>query len=418
MGHDPYAALRHRNFRLLFAASTLSIVGAFLETTALSWELYERTNDKLVLGTVGLVEFLPVLLLALPAGHIADRFDRKKIAIVARLFQSLAALGLVYLSLTRGPLILIFGVIALSSAARTFNGPAFGAFLPLSVPGSAFGNAITWETTSFQLAGMLAPALAGGLIAVLAPVTIANGPINLGATVSYGLSAALSVAIAACIAALTIRRGPQTHEAATVRDVLAGARFVFRERIILSAITLDLFAVLFGGAVALIPVFARDVLHVGADGFGFLRAAPAIGATVMAIVLTQLPPMRQAGKLLLVVVTGFGLATILFGLSTSFWLSMLALGLTGAFDNVSMVIRGALVPMRTPDAMRGRVSAVERVFVSSSNELGAWESGVTAQAFGPVLSVVGGGIGTLVVVALVAFGLPQLRQLKTLTTDG
>jgi hypothetical protein len=196
--------------------------------------------------------------------------------------------------------------------------------------------------------------------------------------------------------------------------VLAGVRFVFAERLILSAITLDLFAVLFGGAVALLPVFAKDVLHIGADGFGWLRAAPAIGATLMAVALTRLPEIKQAGKMLLFVVAGFGLATIVFGVSRNFWLSALALGLVGAFDNVSMVIRSVLVPLRTPDAMRGRVNAVERVFISSSNELGAWESGVTAGFFGPIASVVGGGIGTLLVVALVAACFPQLRALAEL----
>ena len=415
--HDPYVALRHRNFRLILVASTLSIIGSFLETTALSWELYERTNDKLVLATVGLVEFLPVLLLALPAGHVADRFDRKKVAVLARLVEVIAALGLAALSFTRGPIPLILAVIALTSAARTFNNPAFGAFLPLSVPSAAFGNAVTWEMTSFQLAAMIAPAVAGGLIAVMAPIQISGGPLNLGATLGYVISAILSLVIAACVWSLNVRRLPPSHEAATLKDVLAGARFVFREKMILSAITLDLFAVLFGGAVALIPVFAKDVLNVGPDGFGLLRAAPAAGAIIMSLVMTQLPPIRKAGKLLLIVVSGFGAATSVFGLSTSFWLSAVALAFTGAFDMVSMVIRGALVPMRTPDVMRGRVSAVERVFISSSNELGAAESGLTAQLFGPVLSVVGGGVGTLIVVVLVALGLPQLRQLDELKTE-
>jgi len=329
----------------------------------------------------------------------------------------IAALGLAALSFTRGPIPLILGVIALTSAARTFNNPAFGAFLPLSVPSAAFGNAVTWEMTAFQLAAMVAPALAGGLIAVMAPIQIIGGPLNLGATLSYVISAILSLVIAACVWSLNVRRLPPAHEAATLKDVLAGARFVFREKMILSAITLDLFAVLFGGAVALIPVFAKDVLNVGPDGFGLLRAAPAAGAIVVSLVMTQLPPIRKAGKLLLVVVAGFGVATIVFGLSTTFWLSAVALAFTGAFDMISMVIRGALVPMRTPDAMRGRVSAVERVFISSSNELGAVESGLTAQLFGPVLSVVGGGIGTLIVVVLVALGLPQLRQLGELKTE-
>jgi MFS family permease len=412
--HDPYLAFRYRDFRLLFTASTLSVVGGILESTALGWELYERTREPLVLGNVGLAEFLPVLLLALPAGHVADRFDRRRVAVIARLFEIVGALGLAYLSWTQGAIALIYAFVLLTSAARTFGGPAVGAFLPNSVPVHAFSNAVTWEMTSFQLAGMVAPALSGIFIAWMAPIVIAGGPINVGATLSYVIAAALSAVIAVCVGLLKITSPTRTHEAATLQDVLAGVRFVFGERLILSAITLDLFAVLFGGAVALLPVFAKEVLHVGADGFGWLRAAPAIGATLMALALTRLPAIKQAGKTLLIVVAGFGLATIVFGLSQNFWLSALALALVGAFDNVSMVIRSVLVPLRTPDAMRGRVNAVERVFISSSNELGAWESGVTAAIFGPVASVVGGGIGTLLVVALVAAYFPQLRALAEL----
>jgi MFS family permease len=412
VSHDPYLAFRYRDFRLLFTATTLNQVGRLLEATALGWELYERTHDPLVLGNVGLAEFLPVLLLALPAGHIADRFDRKQVTFVTRLLEIVGALGLAYLSWTRGAIWLIYLFILLTSIARTFGSPAFGAFLPRSVPEPAFNNAVTWQMTSYQLAAMLAPALGGLLIAWLSPITLAAGPINIGATLAYVISALLSIIIAICIQLLRIQSPPRTHEAATWQDVLAGGRFVFKERLILSAITLDLFAVLFGGAVALLPVFAKDILHVGADGFGWLRAAPAVGAMLMALILTRMPPSKQAGKTLLFVVAGFGLATIVFGLSRNFWLSLIALALVGAFDNVSMVIRGTLVPLRTPEAMRGRVNAVESVFISSSNELGAWESGVTAAAFGPVASVVGGGIGTLLVVALVTLWFPQLRQLR------
>ena len=412
--HDPYLAFRYRDFRLLFTAATLSVVGGILESTALGWELYERTNQPLVLGNIGLAQFLPVLLLALPAGHIADRFDRKRVAVIARLFEIVGALGLAYMSWTQGSLVLIYAFVLITSAARTFGGPAVGAFLPNSVPTNAFSNAVTWEMTSFQLAGMVAPALSGLFIAWLAPIVIPGGPVNIGATLSYVIAAALSVVIAICMGLLHIKSPTRTHEAATLQDVFAGVRFVFGERLILAAITLDLFAVLFGGAVALLPVFAKDVLHVGADGFGWLRAAPAIGATFMAIALTRLPAIKQAGKTLLWAVAGFGLATIVFGLSRNFWLSAVALGLVGAFDNISMVIRSVLVPLRTPDTMRGRVNAVERVFISSSNELGAWESGVTAAAFGPIASVVGGGVGTLLVVTLVAAFFPQLRRLADL----
>lgn len=415
--HDPYRAFRHPNYRLLLTASTLSFIGGILESTALGWELYERTQDPLVLGNVGLAQFLPVLLLALPAGHVADNFDRKKVAIVMRLLEVCSALGLAYLSWTHGSVGFVYLLILFASVARTFNAPAFSTFMPNSVPREDFSNAVTWNATVGQLAAMIAPAFAGLLIATLAPIKIDGGPINVGATLSYVLAAMLSLIVVLCVSRLNIKGNIVVRKAPTLKDVLGGVSFVFTEKIILAAITLDLFAVLFGGAVALLPVFAKDILNVGPEGFGVLRAAPAVGATLMAIVLTRLPPMRRAGRTLLIAVAGFGLATIVFGLSRNFWLSLVALALTGMFDNVSVVIRSALTPLRTPDEMRGRVSAVERVFISSSNELGAWESGVTAAAFGPILSVVGGGIGTLVVVGLVYAGFPQLRKLKRLEAD-
>jgi MFS family permease len=402
--HDPYHAFRFSNFRLLFASSTLNVFGFFLESTALGWELYERTHDPLVLGNVGLVEFLPVLLFALPAGHIADRFDRKRVAIVSRLFESVGALGLAYLSFTQGSIALIYAFILLTSIARTFSSPAYNSLVPHSVPNNVFENAVTWQMNSFQIAGVTAPALAGGLIALTKV-----------ASWNYLLSAGLSIVIAVLLWRVTIKTTTQTHEAATLKDIFAGARFIFKDRLILSAITLDLFAVLFGGALALLPIFAKDVLYVGAERFGILRAAPAFGAVLMGFALTRMPAIKHSGKVLLVAVTGFGLATILFGVSKDFWLSCFALALTGATDNVSMVVRGALVPLRTPDEMRGRVGAVERVFISSSNELGAWESGVAAWLFGPILAVIGGGVGTLIVVSLIALFFPQLRKLGELT---
>lgn len=413
--HDPYIALRFRNFRLLFLASTFSVIATGMQVTALGWELYERTRDPLVLGNVGLAEFLPVLLLALPAGHVADRFNRKAIAILSRLAEAIASLGLAYLSWTRGDMLLIYAVILVTSIARTFHGPVFGALLPQTVDASAFSNAVSWQMTSFHLASLFAPGLAAGLIALyeVSPLP-ATGTINPGATVSYAISGVILALIALLYILLEIKSNAASSSAATLADVLSGLRFVFLEKLVLSAITLDLFAVLFGGAVALLPVFAKDVLNVGPLGFYALRTAPAVGAILMALILTRMPPIRRSGRTLLIVVAGFGLATILFGISQNVVLSVIALALTGAFDNVSMVIRGALVPLRTPDAMRGRVSAVERVFISSSNELGAWESGLTASWWGAVPAVIVGGVGTLVVVTLVAFGFPQLRALGAL----
>lgn len=412
--NSTFLPFRYYNFRLLFIGTTVSIVGQILQGTALGWELYERTGDPLTLGNVGLAGFLPVLLLALPAGHLGDRYNRQRITVFSRVFEIVGELGLAYLSWTQGPIPLMFAFILIHSSARTIGGPAYGAFLPNSVPANVFGRAVTWQSTAFQLAAMLGPAAGGLLIARFASTSVPGGPINVGATLAYVLAAVFSTIALICTALLKIPAPPRQRQAATWHDVVAGVRFVFKERLILSAITLDLFAVLFGGAVALLPVFAKDVLQVGPDGFGWLRAAPAIGATLMAVCLTALPPIRQAGKTLLWVVAGFGVATLVFGISRNFWLSLVALALVGATDQVSVVIRSVLVPVRTPDAMRGRVNAVERVFISSSNELGAWESGVTAALFGPILSVIGGGIGTLIVVALVAYYFPELRALKDL----
>jgi MFS family permease len=306
-------------------------------------------------------------------------------------------------------------MIFLAGSVRMFFGAAGGAILPKIVPEYAFTNAVTWQMTSFQLAGMVGPALGGALIALASQAGFrAGASINAGATLCYTLAALLIIVTLLCLYPLRLPKQVRTHEAASLADVFQGVRFVFREKLVLSAVTLDLFAVLFGGAVALMPVFARDVLMVGPIGFGALRIAPAIGASVMALVLTRLPPIRNAGATLLVAVAGFGLATIVFALSRNLVLSLVALGLTGAFDNISMVIRGALVPLRTPDAMRGRVGAVERVFISSSNELGGFESGLTASWWGAVPAVIVGGIGTLVVVSLVALGFPQLRGLGRL----
>ncbi len=413
--HDPYLALRFRDFRLYFLASTLTIIAGGLESTALAWELYERTLDPLVLGYSQLAAFLPVLVFFLPSGHLADRFDRKHIALISRFIEAAAAAGLVMLSLSAGGIPVYYVLIFLAGGVRMFFGAASGAILPKIVPEHAFTNAVTWQMTAFQLASMVGPALGGALIALASHLDFKLGAsINAGATLCYALAMVLIMIALVCLYLLRLPRHAPRREAASLADVFEGVRFVFRERLVLSAITLDLFAVLFGGAVALMPIFARDVLVVGPIGFGALRIAPSIGASIMALALTRLPPIRNAGRTLLAVVTGFGLATILFGLSRNFFLSLIALGLTGAFDNVSMVIRGALVPLRTPDAMRGRVGAVERVFISSSNELGGFESGLTASWWGAAPAVVVGGIGTLIVVSLVALGFPQLRALGRL----
>ena len=401
--HDPFAALRFRDFRLLIGGTFLAVVGEQMLNVALGWELYERTSSPLVLGLVGLVQVLPVIGLSLVAGHAADRFDRKRIAVLTMLAVALGALGLALLSYLSGPLVLIFGCLLIIGVARAFQSPALSSLLAQVVPSEHFSNAATWESSAWQASSIIGPALGGLLIAL-----------QKTATGVYALDAAVLLAVALMFGLLRPRPVPPSDEKLSAESLLAGARFIWNTKIILASITLDMFAVLLGGATALLPVFARDILHVGAEGLGWLRAAPALGAMLAGVSLAFLPPFRRAGRVLLLVVAGFGLVTIVFGLSRSFPLSLLMLGLLGALDNISVVIRSTLVLTRTPDTMRGRVNAVHFVFIGISNELGAFESGVAAALFGTVGAVVGGGIGTVLVVAAVALIWPEVRRLGRL----
>jgi MFS family permease len=401
--NDPYAALRFRDFRLLIGGTFLAVVGEQMMGVAIGWELYERTRAPLALGLVGLVQVLPVILLALPAGHTADRFDRKRIMVISMLLLGAGALGLAVLSYLGGALSLIYGCLLLIGVARAFQSPATGALLAQVVPPEHFTNAATWESSAWQASAIIGPALGGLIIAVRG-----------SATPVYAIVAGLLLALALLLTRLRPRPVARADEDLTLRSLFAGLRFVWDTKIILAAITLDMFAVLLGGATALLPVFARDILQVGATGLGWLRAAPAVGAILAALALAYLPPFRRAGWTLLAVVAGFGLATIVFGLSRSFGLSLAMLALLGALDNISVVIRSTLVLTRTPDEMRGRVNAVHSVFIGISNELGAFESGVAAALLGTVGAVVGGGIGTLLVVGLVALGWPEVRRLGRL----
>jgi MFS family permease len=404
--HDPYAALRFRDFRLLLVGTLLEVVGQQMLGVAIGWELYERTRDPLALGLIGLVQVAPVVLLALPAGHLADRFDRKWIAVVTALALALGALGLALLSFTVGPLALVYACLLLIGIARAFQSPATSSLLAQVVPAQHFSNAATWESSAWQASAIIGPALGGLIIA-------ARG----SATLVYAATAGMLLVAALALGLLRPRPVARVEEQMTLRSLLAGLRFVWHTKLILAAITLDMFAVLLGGATALLPIFAKDILQVGATGLGWLRAAPAIGALLAAIVIAYLPPFKRAGRTLLLVVAGFGLATIVFGLSRSFVLSLLMLGLLGALDNISVVIRSTLVLTRTPDAMRGRVNAVHFVFIGISNELGAFESGVAAALLGAIGAVVVGGIGTILVVLLVALIWPEVRRLGRLNEE-
>src|SRR5438874_2765661 len=403
--HDPYAALRHRDYRHLLAGSILASIGTEAQAVAVGWELYQRTNSASALGLVGLVQFLPVLLLSLPAGQVADRWSRKGLLLVAQGTAMLASLGMAALSLMQGPILLVYLCLLLAGCARAFSAPARWSLVPMVVPGPLLANAVTWNSSGWQVAAVAGPALGGALIAVAGR-----------AVEAYLLAAACALTCAGLVVTIRPRPAERAVEAPSLGTLLAGVRFVLRTELILATITLDLFAVLLGGATALLPIFAKDILEVGPVGLGWLRASPALGALVMAVLLAHRPPLRRAGRALLLSVAGFGVTMVVFGLSRNFALSFVALALSGALDNVSVVVRGTLVQVLTPDAMRGRVAAVNAVFISSSNELGAFESGLTAAWLGPIASVVGGGIGTVLVVLAVMLRWPSVLRLGRLQT--
>jgi MFS family permease len=402
--HDPYAALRIPDYRRLLACGVLASVAMQVQEVALGWDLYVRTNSPALLGLVGLVEFLPALLLALPAGHAADRYDLKILLSGALLLTALSSVGLTALAFFDGPVLLIYVCVALVGVGHAFTSPPRWALLPAVVPEELLGSAVTWNSSSWQIASVAGPALGG--IGLWATDGKPSG--------IYLFAALLSLASAAVLIRIRPRPMERHSEAMSLDSLLAGLRFVFKTELILAAITLDMFAVLLGGATALLPVFAKDILDVGPAWLGWLRAAPSIGALVMAVVLAHRPPLRRAGRTLMWSVAGFGAATVGFGLSRNPYLSFAALALTGALDNVSVVVRGTLVQLLTPDAMRGRVAAVNSIFIGTSNEVGAFESGITAWAWGPVKSVVFGGIGSILVVLAVTLRWPRMLRVRSL----
>jgi MFS family permease len=362
-------------------------------------------------GLAGLAQFLPVLLLALPAGQLADRYSRKALLQTAVLTMGLVGLGLAAIAWLEGPVPLIFGCLVLAGCSRAFSMSSRNALLWQIVPARDLANAVTWNSSGWQVASVGGPALGGGLIAL---VKIGTGSMTAAFTVTYAFAGLCCLACAVLLIPIRPRVVERATEKRSLASLLAGVRFVWQTELLLAAITLDLFAVLLGGATALLPIFADQILEINEVGLGMLRAAPAVGALVMAMILAHRPPLRHAGRALLMSVAGFGAATIVFGLSRNVWLSLVMLTLSGALDNVSVVIRGTLMQLLTPDEMRGRVAAVNSVFISSSNELGALESGLTAYWFGPVVSVVGGGVGTILVVLNAMIAWPALRRLGPL----
>jgi predicted MFS family arabinose efflux permease len=382
-----------------------AIAGWQMISVAVGWQLYERTGDPWALGLVGAAELAPVLFLMVVAGTAADRYPRRNVGIFAHALLTLAAIGLALVSWLNGPTYVIYSLLAVVGTARAFASPSVNTILPQLLAPAEFANANAWLSSTFQLAAITGPAVGGMLIAVTGT-----------ATAPFAVAAAGQLIFIGMLRTLPRRMPPPAPDKRSAKDVFAGFRFVRQNPLFLAAITLDLFAVLFGGAVALLPIFAKDILAVGPAGLGWLRAAPGIGALTMALLTTRLPPWPRPGRVLLVVVAGFGLATIGFGLSRSFPLSLACLFLTGVFDNVSVVIRLTLEQIITPDHLRGRVSAINYVFIGFSNEFGAFESGATAALFGPTLSVVGGGLATLLVVAIVSSVWPQLARIGPLHT--
>jgi MFS family permease len=397
-------AMRFFNFRLLIFGRLAGQIGEMMVSIGVGWELYERTNDAFALGLVGLVQVVPVILLSLIGGYIADTYSRKLITLISQLVLVACSLGLMVISLTEAPLPIFYGVLALIGVARAFNNPAEAALTPQTVPPEYYFNAATWSSGVWQISAITGPAL-GGLLIALTHSAVAVYLAN--------VVGGLIFVVALLFIRVKAKNAVSTPEP-PLQSLREGIRFLQDTPVILASITLDMFAVLFGGAVFLLPVFAKDVLGVDAVGLGILRAAPSVGALSMAFFLSRRVAFKRAGRVLLWAVAGFGIATIGFGLSQSFWLSVFFLFLTGALDNISVVIRHTLVLTRTPDAMRGRVNAVNMIFIGASNELGGFESGLMASLLGAVGSVVFGGIGTLAVVGLVAWKSKDLRELNQL----
>ncbi len=406
-GHDPYAALRIPGYRRYLSGNFLALLGMQMQSIAVGWEVYTRTNSTAQLGLVAFLQFLPVLILGIPAGQLADRLPRKIILSFGVGFLVLGSLGLGWISWTQAPIGWMYLFLLINGSAKAIMQPAKGAMLPLLVPKDRFVSAVTWNSSTFELATVLGPSLAGSLLAMW----------NLPALI-FLLEALSSVVFLLLLPGVKTRPQVISRRAATWNELLDGVRFVWSQKIILGTISLDLFAVLLGGAITLLPVYAMSILHVGASGYGYMRTMPAIGAICTSIAVAHLPPFRRAGRTLLWSVAGFGVATIVFGFSRNYPLSLFMLFLTGVFDNVSVQVRQTLVQLLTPDEMRGRVAAVNGIFIGASNELGGAESGLVASLFerqddityGPTVSVVSGGIGTLLVVLIIAKWFPGVRS--------
>ena len=396
--HDAYAVWRLPAFRRYFSGHMILILGWQMQKVAIGWEIYERSHSAMALGYAGLAQFLPQVLLMLFAGHVIDRHNRKHVFMAALTANALAAAGLAVNAAWGGSIYVLYACLFAYGSARAFIMPSRAAFLPGIIPLEIFSTAVSWNSSGFEISSMAGPAIGGLLIALFQSPTLV-----------YTINAAGQFMFVALLAGITYKHAQPQRQPVTLHSFSAGFRFVRKQKVVLSAMALDMFGVLLGGATAMMPIYAKDILKVGPRGLGWLMTAPSIGAFSMALLQAHRGPLQKAGRTLLLAVAGFGTVTIIFGMSRNFWLSMTMLSLLGSCDNISVVVRSTLVQVLTPDDMRGRVSALNSLFIGTSNELGAFESGLVANFFGPVFSVVSGGVGTLLVVMGMAWLSPQLR---------
>jgi len=399
---EPQSILRHRPFALFWFARVATMVAFQMQAVAVGWQIYALTGSALYLGLVGLAQFLPMFLLTLAVGHVADRYDRRTIARICQIVEGLADFALAWGSAagwqSKETILFIMFVVG---AVHAFEGPTMQSLLPGLVTGKLLPRALAWSASAMQTATIVGPAL-GGLLYTVGPTEV------------YAAAGVLFLAASVFLGFLRSVRSPAMREPASIKSVFAGITFIRSRPEVLGAISLDLFAVLLGGATALLPIYARDILMAGPWGLGLLRSAPAVGALAMSLFLARHPLKRRVGRTMFNAVAIFGVATIVFALSTSFLLSLASLAVLGAADVISVVIRHSLVQIETPDEMRGRVSAVNSLFIGTSNQLGEFESGITAAWFGTVFAVLIGGIGTIIVVALWMRIFPQLVHTDTL----
>ncbi|HWA94419.1 MAG TPA: MFS transporter [Terracidiphilus sp.] len=410
-------AFASRDFQRYQLARVAVILGAEAQAVAVAWQVYSITHRPLDLGFTGLALFLPGLLFLLPAGHVADRFDRRQVILTCYTLQVFCTGALLWFAHTHLQNVLpIYAVLFLIGTGRAFSAPASSALIPHLVPEKHFVNAVTWGGAIFQFANMTGPAL-GGLLFTFPLVHFIPGTTMQGAGIVYLFNLCTLLWFLALIGSLRVRLGRMEHRATSLDTMLAGFRYVWSMRLLLGSFSLDLFVVLLGGAVALMPIFASEILHTGPTGLGVLRAAPAVGALSMSLVMARFPIKRKAGKLLFTCVAIYGVAIVVFGLSRNLWLSLVALAISGAADTISVIIRGSMLQLATPPEMRGRVSAVNSLFIGASNEFGEFESGLTAQWLGAVRATVIGGIGSLMVSGIWSVLFPSLRNADQLTAE-